>query len=46
MNAYKTLRVGDCTNYPEKGDMVGVHYIIKDQEGLTIESTYEWGRIF
>ena len=27
----KILRLGDCLNYPSKGELVGVHYILKDE---------------
>lgn len=27
----KTLRLGDCLNFPVKGEIVGVHYDLRDQ---------------
>ena len=27
----KPLRLGDCINFPSKGEIVGVHYILRDE---------------
>lgn len=39
------FRLGDCLNYPAKGEIVGVHYDLRDQFGQLIESTRERGKI-
>lgn len=41
----KALRLGDCLNFPTKGDIVGVHYDLSDQFGQLIESTRERGTL-
>lgn len=41
----KVLRLGDCVNYPNKGELVGVHYILKDHYTEIIESTRDRGKI-
>ena len=42
----KQLRLGDCINFPTKGEIVGIHYILRDENEKVIESTYDWGKIF
>ena len=37
------LRLGDCVNYPQRGELVGVHYALRN-ENEAMESTYEWGK--
>ena len=37
------LRLGDCINFPQKGELVGVHYTLRNENG-PMESTYEWGK--
>lgn len=32
----KTLRLGDCINFPSRGEVVGVHYILRDESEKTI----------
>ena len=41
-----TLRLGDNINYPQKGECVGVHYILRNESDQIIESTYKWGKLF
>ena len=41
----ETFRLGDCLNYPCKGEIVGVHYDLRDQFDQLIESTRERGKI-
>lgn len=41
----ETFRLGDCLNYPAKGEIVGVHYDLRDQFDQLIESTRERGKI-
>jgi len=33
------LRLGDCINFPQKGEIVGVHYTLRN-ENESMESTY------
>jgi FKBP-type peptidyl-prolyl cis-trans isomerase 2 len=40
-----TLRLGDCLNFPSKGEIVGVHYDLRDQFDQPIENTRERGKI-
>ena len=42
----KQLRLGDCINFPTKGEIVGINYILRDENEKVIESTYDWGKIF
>ena len=37
------MRLGDCVNFPLRGELVGVHYTLRN-ENQTMESTYEWGK--
>lgn len=37
------LRLGDCISFPQKGELVGVHYTLRN-ENEAMESTYEWGK--
>ena len=39
------LRLGDGLNYADKGELVGVHYSLKNQFEEVIESTRERGKI-
>lgn len=41
-----TLRLGDTINYPLKGELVGVHYTLRNQEEQVVESTFKWGKPF
>ena len=40
------LRLGDTLNFPQKGELVGVHYVVRDENDQLIESTHEWGQPF
>ena len=33
------LKLGDCINYPQKGELVGVHYTLRNEHD-TMENTY------
>lgn len=33
-------RLGDCINFPQKGETVGIHYVLRDSFDKIIESTY------
>lgn len=37
------LKLGDCINYPQRGELVGVHYTLRNENQL-MESTHEWGK--
>jgi hypothetical protein len=30
---FNHLRLGDCINYPQKGELVGVHYTLRSENG-------------
>lgn len=38
-NSIVHLKLGDCINYPQKGELVGVHYTLRNENEL-MESTY------
>ena len=40
------LRLGDTLNFPLQGQLVGVHYSLRDDSQQLIESTHQWGRPF
>jgi FKBP-type peptidyl-prolyl cis-trans isomerase 2 len=42
-NNLTNLRLGDAINFPHKGELVGVHYTLRNEKEI-IESTYEWGK--
>jgi hypothetical protein len=41
-----TLRLGDTINFPKRGEQVGVHYTLRNEQDQVIESTYKWGKPF